>query len=84
MSDRPPVNCDEALALLQDYLKQELTADTARDIEAHLDRCRDCLSQARFERNFLALLSARLTGAACPRPLRERIMAALRAEAGPH
>ncbi len=84
MSVPPAVNCEQALALLQDYLKQELTADVAGDIEAHIDSCRDCLSQASFERKFLTLLSARMASAACPRPLRERIMAALRVEAGPH
>ncbi len=79
-----PVNCEKALAMLGDYLKQELTGDVARQIEVHLDGCRDCLSHARFERKFLALLKQRVAGAECPQQVRERILAALRAEAGPH
>jgi len=75
------VNCREALAHLQDYLKQEITPDVAREIQAHLKRCRRCFRHARFEANFLVMLETRAAKGTCPKELRARIVAKLRAEA---
>jgi anti-sigma factor (TIGR02949 family) len=67
------LNCEEALARLQDYLHQEATPELARRIEHHLEYCRPCLRHARFEQNFLALLGASAAEVRCPDRLRERI-----------
>ena len=57
------LDCDQALAHLQDYLKRELTPDLVAD------------------ESFLLMLETRAGQATCPRELRARILAALRAEA---
>jgi len=79
-----PIDCREALAHLQDYLKREITPEVAAEVRDHLDRCRGCFTHARFEENFLAMLEERARRQVCPGPLRDRILAALRAEAGKH
>lgn len=76
-----PINCTQALAQLQDYLKQEMTPEVARDLQEHLDRCRPCFRHARFEANFLAMLETRAGKATCPKEVRARVEALLRAEA---
>ena len=47
------VNCREAMAKLDEYLKQELTPELAAEVRQHLEHCRPCFSHARFEENFL-------------------------------
>jgi hypothetical protein len=41
----------EAIARLQDYLKQELTPELTGELRAHLEHCRPCEGYARFERS---------------------------------
>ena len=81
MSDA--IDCREARDRLQDYLKEELTAERAAEVAAHLVRCRHCFSQAKFEESFLLMLKVKARGTCCPNALRERILAALRAEPEP-
>lgn len=75
------VECEQAMAQLNDYLKQELTPDLAVEIRRHLEHCRPCFVHARFEENFLAMLGTCARRETCPGKLRARILAALRAEA---
>lgn len=75
------IDCAEALVQLQDYLKRELTADTAERIRMHVERCRHCFGRLRFEERFLQLLQTRGTDVRCPDALRHRIADALRTEA---
>lgn len=75
------VDCNEALAHLQDYLKRELTPEMSGEVRVHLERCRGCFSHARFEANFLALIESMGRRETCPGEVRARILAALRAEA---
>jgi anti-sigma factor (TIGR02949 family) len=75
------INCAEAEARLLDYLKKELTPEVAAEMKAHLEKCRPCFKQAKFEENFLLMLETRARRETCPRKLRERILALLRAEA---
>lgn len=76
-----PIDCTEAKARLQDYLKQELTAELATEVHDHLVRCRGCFGRAQFEEHLVQLLEARARRETCPGPLRERIRELLRAEA---
>jgi anti-sigma factor (TIGR02949 family) len=78
MSDS--IDCREAHARLQDYLKQELTPELAEAMRAHLEKCRPCFKEARFEQRFLLMLSTTSKKTCCPNALRERILLALRAE----
>jgi anti-sigma factor (TIGR02949 family) len=74
------VNCKQAMAQLDEYLKQELTPDLAAEIHRHLEHCRPCFSQARFEENFRFMMESCGRRETCPNTLRARILAALRAE----
>jgi anti-sigma factor (TIGR02949 family) len=74
------LDCAEALALLQDYLKEELTADNQRRVASHLEACGHCLGHAHFERNFLAALERAAKGVRCPDDVVARIRQALQSE----
>ena len=75
------LDCDQAMALLDDYLKRELTAEYIQQVKFHLDRCGDCASLAQFEQKFLQMLETRARKEICPQEVRARILAALRAAA---
>ncbi len=75
------LDCEEALAHLNDYLKRELTPELIGEVRVHLERCRDCSGYARFEESFLLMLETRAGRETCPKELRARILALLRAEA---
>jgi anti-sigma factor (TIGR02949 family) len=75
------LDCDQALVHLQDYLKRELTPELVAEVRVHLERCRDCSGYARFEQSFLLMLEAKAGRETCPKELRARILAVLRAEA---
>ena len=75
------LDCQEALAHLQDYLKRELTPELVSEVKTHLERCRDCSGYACFEQSFLPLLERRAEKESCPKEVRARIVAALRAAA---
>jgi anti-sigma factor (TIGR02949 family) len=75
-------DCREAIARLQDYLKQELTPELTEEMRAHLDHCRPCLGYARFEQSFLEMLEARAGRCGCPDELRARVLRELRIEMG--
>lgn len=72
------MDCDEALALLQDYLKVELSTDNQARVAQHLSACGHCLGHAQFERNFLAAVERATRGVECPDELVARILQALR------
>ena len=75
------LDCEQALGHLQDYAKRELTPELVVEVRIHLEQCRDCAGYARFEESFLLMLEIRARET-CPKELRERILAALRAERG--
>lgn len=79
MSDT--IDCREATQRLQDYFRRELTPELEVEIRAHIERCRPCFSQFRFEENFFAMLETSATRECCPDKLRRRILDVLRAEA---
>jgi anti-sigma factor (TIGR02949 family) len=74
------LDCAEALALLQDYLKDELTPDNQRRVAGHLAACGHCLEQEHFERNFLAAVERAARGIRCPDEVVARIRQALRSD----
>ena len=76
------LDCQDALAHLQDYLKRELTPELLAEVRTHLARCRDCAGYACFEKSFLQMLGSRAHKETCPDEVRARIMAALRADTG--
>ena len=75
------IDCEQAMAHMHDYLKRELTPGLVVEMRDHLERCQHCFSCARFEESFFLMLETRARRETCPRELRARILAALRAEA---
>lgn len=74
------VKCREALDLLQDYLKEELTPERATLVRAHIEHCRPCLALACFEERFLAIVSESAGRQRCPDKLKARIVALIRGQ----
>jgi anti-sigma factor (TIGR02949 family) len=64
--------------MLHEYLRRELTPETAQQVKQHLEDCRPCLGHARFEENYLAMLEAKVKAQGCPDAVRGRILAVLR------
>ena len=77
-----PYNCRQVLDELQDWLRREVTPESAAAIEAHLVLCAPCRAHAEFERRFQEVLQRAARPEACPPELRARLIAALRREAG--
>jgi anti-sigma factor (TIGR02949 family) len=75
-----PIDCREAAERLQDFLKQELTPELEAEMRAHLERCRPCFHEARFEANFVLMLEVRARRVECPAALRARIARLLQSE----
>ena len=71
------IDCDRALAELQDFLRREETPGLGPLIEAHIAHCAPCFRHAAFERNFFAMLEGRAAGIRCPDGLRTRILDAI-------
>jgi anti-sigma factor (TIGR02949 family) len=72
------LNCREALDLLQEFLRQELTPEVETAVTRHLAECRHCLQHGEFERNFLEALERAVGRERCPDSVRQRILAGLR------
>jgi len=77
------VDCDEALDLLHEYLKQQLTPELEQRVREHIEMCRPCLTHSRFEASYLRMLDTGLRDLRCPQPCRERILEALRTQPDP-
>jgi anti-sigma factor (TIGR02949 family) len=74
----PHTSCREAIALLEDWLKEELTPELAERARAHFERCRPCFRHVEFERRFLAELEAAGRGERCPDQLRADLLREIR------
>jgi anti-sigma factor (TIGR02949 family) len=70
--------CQEALDLLDEYLRQELTPEHMARITDHFEKCRPCFSQAEFQRSYLLMIEAKAKGQCCPDDLRRQVLEALR------
>ncbi len=54
---RGRLTCSETLALLQQYLDGELTAEEARQVAKHLDSCTMCDTESELYREIKAAIS---------------------------
>lgn len=79
--DPQPVDCDEALARVYEYLDGELTPEVESAIQKHLAACARCEPRFEHERLFLELLSERVRLERAPPELRRRILRELVDEA---
>jgi anti-sigma factor (TIGR02949 family) len=83
MTDEPrPIDCEEALERLYDYLDGELTAARSEQVRRHLERCAPCLKLSKFESAYVRFLEARARTRSAPDHLRRRILERLLFEGG--
>lgn len=76
----PMVDCESVMRQLWDYLDGELTADRKTAIRSHLELCRRCHPQFRFEQAFLDAVAASAPAHSDPDRLRSKLLAALKDE----
>jgi anti-sigma factor (TIGR02949 family) len=77
---RPALDCAGAKERLFDLLDGELDDEMVTRMQRHLKECDHCFDRSDFERRFLAAVQAVRAGGPTPGGLRERVLAALRAE----
>ena len=76
-----PINCQEALARLYEYLDGELKPRSADEVRQHIEVCEACYPEVRFTTEFRdALHRAGQGQPVCPDELRRRIGELLRQE----
>lgn len=80
MSASRPLNCDEALRRLDDYVDRELSSQEIRDVAAHLDICGMCSEEFDTEQELLAAIRAKLAHIKMPPDLMARISSRLQRE----
>lgn len=73
-----PGNCEQALAVLYEFLDGELTDDRREMLTKHLDDCNPCLEVYDFEAELRQVIAQRCRDEV-PDALRERIAGELRA-----
>lgn len=79
--ERPTaLDCEEALELLHEYLKLQLTPELGERVRAHIQMCRPCFTHSRFEDNYLKMLKYKLKTVVYPTESRERILTAIHGE----
>ena len=83
MEPRTPMpTCRELIALLADYLEEELDPDFVADLERHLQDCAPCLAYLKtYERT--RWLTGEVTRAEMPEELKSRLRALLLARLTP-
>lgn len=75
-----PHDCHAVFARLADWADRELSADDLQAIDAHLETCRLCGDEFRFEAQTLAAIRRAVQAASAPDGLRERVFARLTRE----
>lgn len=69
-------SCNDALSRLWDFIDGELTPETMKEIQAHLERCQRCYPHYDFQRAFAAFMRSHCHSPV-PAGLRRRIFECL-------
>jgi anti-sigma factor (TIGR02949 family) len=77
------MTCDEVRRLIDLHLDQELPAERAAEVEAHLEACPSCRALTDSRRREREALRAKLQRYAAPAGLDERVVAGLHSAAAP-
>ena len=72
MSDRQPIDCEEALKRLFEYIDDELDGHKHKEMDDHLSKCLSCYSRHEFEQKLRQHLK-QATGEQAPDGLHEKI-----------
>ena len=77
---QPPamISCEEALAVLYEYLDGELPPSAHASARAHFEICGRCYPQLRTEESFRAAVRTAAQGQTAPPELRGRVLQLLR------
>ena len=73
-----PMECEDALARLWEYLDQELRPEDAQAVKAHLSRCTSCYPAYCCDRGLLELLARQRSTCTAPAALLTSIRARLK------
>jgi len=76
----PAIDCARALEMMQDWLRREVTAAHAAELEAHVSACTACRGHAEFESRFRDAIERATSRECCPAETRARLLAALERE----
>lgn len=74
-----PLDCEQVVRALWDYIDRRAEAWTLAAIEDHLARCDGCRAHAEFEQRLVTALSGLRTQHSDPKRLREDVMKMLKA-----
>jgi mycothiol system anti-sigma-R factor len=67
------VNCRECLEHMWQYIDGELDVAETDELQRHLAQCRECFSEAEFERRLKEMMRRACGGEQAPAHLRERL-----------
>lgn len=56
MTEKTPLNCEQALARIFEFLDHELKPNEREAMQEHLHTCKSCFSRSEFERRLKAKL----------------------------
>lgn len=71
------ISCEEALAVLYEYLDGELEGVSHERVKAHFDICARCYPRLSLEKSFLAAVEKAGTGEKAPPELRTKVLGLL-------
>ena len=71
--------CEKARRELEDYLREELCKDDAREVRHHLDGCPDCADEAQVRVVITRVVRRSCRGDVAPSELKLRVIQELRA-----
>ena len=57
MNEKTPINCEQALARIFEFIDHELKPDEREAMQEHLHACKSCFSRAEFERRLKGKLT---------------------------
>jgi mycothiol system anti-sigma-R factor len=67
------VNCKDCLDRMWQYIDGELDMASTDELQRHLAQCRECFSEAEFERQLKAMVRRACGAERAPERLRERL-----------
>jgi mycothiol system anti-sigma-R factor len=74
------ISCEEALAVLYEYLDGELEGVTEERVRAHFEVCARCYPKLAMEKSFLAAVTKAGTGEKAPQELKGKILDLIKEE----
>lgn len=77
MNPGDDLSCAEAIERLDDYLDREIDPEALETIHRHLEHCRPCADEFRYEESVVKGIRRKLAEVPIPEDLRRRVLAKL-------